>query len=634
MRGLLVFILCHITAITMGQAYDPARVSKKNRTLYDKALVFAEDLRYADALNLINLALDNDPRFLEAKLSKAGILGEQKQYRQAAAEYRQALDMDQDFCREYLLPYSINLSGAGEFTAALEAVNAFLGIPGLNESAVKSGEYRKRNILFALEQKQQRGAGAPIQVVNAGNMINSSQSEYFPSMTVDGSRLVWTRRVNDFNEDFFASDRLDGAWTPGIPLPGEINTPMKEGAQQISQDGKWLVYAGQYPDSYGRFDIYLSELTPTGWSARQNMGEQINSEFWESSPCLSPDKMELYFASDRSGGYGGIDIYVSRRLANGKWSSPENLGPAINTAGDESSPFLHADNETLYFSSNGLQGYGGADLFMARRGRNGFTAVTNLGYPVNTIDNEGSLFVSADGSTAWLASNRADSKGGLDIYSFALPAIMQPVPTSWVRGRVYDSLTGKGLQSVIELVSIDSNRLVAYVQTGADGEYLCTLPCNRNYSFIVNRKGYLFHAQRFFVDQAVGQLGITKDIPLMPIQPGASMVLRNILFETGKYAILPESRVELEKLTALLRDNPAVKVEIGGHTDNTGLELSNLDLSERRAKAVVDYLNEKGIPLMQMVFKGYGATVPVADNNTAEGRQLNRRTELKVLSGK
>jgi outer membrane protein OmpA-like peptidoglycan-associated protein/tetratricopeptide (TPR) repeat protein len=632
MRGGLFFLTLVVGFSAAAQQYNPEKISKKNRSIYDKALSFAEDLRYSDALNLINIALDNDPSFLEARLSKAGILGELKYYKQAAEEYKIALDADQDFCREYLLPYSINLAGAGEFEKALKALEAFMGIRGLNESALQSAEYRKRNLLFALQQKKKTGATFPLKVVNAGNNINSAQSEYFPSMTVDGDKLVWTRRVSDINEDFYLSQQIDGAWQLGAPMSGAINTPMKEGAQQISQDGKWLVFAGQYPDSYGRFDLYLSVLTENGWSSRQNLGENINSEFWESSPCLSPDKQELYFSSDRPGGFGGIDIYVSRRLANGRWSLPENLGPAINTSGDESSPFLHADNETLYFSSNGLQGYGGADLFKAKRSRHGFGEVQNLGYPVNTIDNEGSLFVAADGVTAWMASNRADSRGGLDIYYFNLPEATRPVTTSWVRGKVYDSITGNRLMAEVELVDLETKQVVAQLMTDEDGQYLCTLPCDRRYAFIVNKKGYLFHSQQVFVNKIEGYTGFKQDIPLMPIRVGFSMVLRNVLFETGKYNLLPASVVELDKLVSLMRENSRIKIEISGHTDNTGVESANVELSTLRAKAVADYLISKGIAVSQLTSKGYGSSIPVAENNTPEGRQLNRRTSFMVIS--
>lgn len=628
----MLFCLC-VATIGVAQQYDPGRISKKNRSVYDKALAFAEDLRYADALNLINIALDNDPSFLEARLSKAGLLSEMKNYKRAADEYKTALDADHDFCREYLLPYSINLCGAGDFTTALAAINDFLGIPGLNESAVKSAEYRKRNILFALSQQQYSKSVKALDVINAGASINSAQSEYFPSLTVDAQRLVWTKRVSEFNEDFYYSEKLNGQWLPASPINGEINTPMKEGAQQISQDGNALVFAGQYPDGFGRFDIYIAERTASGWSARQNLGDRINSEFWESSPCLSPDKSALYFASDRPGGYGGIDLYVCRKLANGKWSFPENLGPAINTTGDESSPFLHADNETLYFSSNGLQGYGGADLFKAKLGTAGFEAVQNLGYPINTIDNEGSFFVTADGTTAWLASNRADSRGGLDIYYFELPESARPVSTSWVNGKVYDSLTGKGIQSVVELVDIESNRIIAQVQTDQEGNYLCTLPCDRTYAFIVNKKGYLFQSQRVFLEKVQGLNGMKKDIAMRSISAGLQIVLRHVLFETGKYDLLPESRVELDKLVGLLKDNAGLSIEISGHTDNTGVEANNLELSTQRARSVVNYLISKGIPASLLQYKGYGSSMPVHENTSAEGRQLNRRTEFKILGG-
>ena len=292
MRGCILFFLLAIGYTGTTQSYNPEKISKKNRTIYNKALSFAEELRYNDALNLINIALENDPAFLEARLSKAGILSELKQYNKAAEAYKLALDADYDYCREYLLPYSINLAGAGAFEQALQELNAFMGIPGLNESAVKSAAYRKRNLEFALQRQKKTGVQLPLTVVNAGSAINSVYSEYFPSMTVEGDKLVWTRRVSDLNEDFYMSQKIGGVWQMGEPMIGEINTPLKEGAQQITQDGKWLVFAGQYPDSYGRFDLYLSVLTENGWSPRQNLGERINSEFWESSPCLSPEVLE------------------------------------------------------------------------------------------------------------------------------------------------------------------------------------------------------------------------------------------------------------------------------------------------------------------------------------------------------
>ncbi len=279
-----------------------------------------------------------------------------------------------------------------------------------------------------------------------GDSINSVVSEHYPALTIDGNELIITRRIKNYNEDFFGSTRVDGKWSKARPLEGDINTDANEGAQSISQDGQWLIFTGcNFRDGFGSCDLYISYLTMDGWSAPVNLGNKVNSDGWDSAPTLSPDKRDLYFASKRNDGYGGSDIYVSHYLPNGQWTEAENLGPEVNTAGDESCPFIHADNQTLYFTSNGHLGYGGDDLFMIKKGpRDTWGKAVNLGYPINTIENEGSLIIAADGKTAYYASDRSDSKGGLDIYTFELRNDIRPARTLWVKGKYFDKKTTKG----------------------------------------------------------------------------------------------------------------------------------------------------------------------------------------------
>ena len=383
----------------------------------------------------------------------------------------------------------------------------------------------------------------------------------------------------------------------------------------------------------GSCDIYISFLTQNGWSEGINLGGKVNTDQWESQPCLSPDKRNLFFASRRHGGYGGSDIYVSHLSANGEWSAPENLGPQINTKGDESCPFIHADNQTLFFTSNALQGYGEDDLFFARKGPKGDWSVPeNLGYPINTIYKEGTLFIAADAKTAYYASDRTDSKGGLDIYSFELPENIRPNKTLWVKGKVFDKKTTKGLPSAVELIDLNTKQLISQVQTDERGNYLITLPIGKDYAFNVNRKGYLFYSDNFFLSNRSPDSTYEKDIPLQPIEANASVVLKNVFFDVNKYDLKPESEAELDKLVQLMNDNPAVKIQIGGHTDNVGKPADNLTLSNNRAKAVVTYLVSKNISPQRLVAKGFGETQPIDDNKTDEGRGRNRRTEMKVIA--
>jgi outer membrane protein OmpA-like peptidoglycan-associated protein len=333
------------------------------------------------------------------------------------------------------------------------------------------------------------------------------------------------------------------------------------------------------------------------------------------------------------GGQGGSDIYVAHLQPNGKWSEPENLGPEINTSADEQCPFIHADNQTLYFTSNGLQGYGDADLFFVRKGPNGiWSKPMNLGYPINTISQEGTLFITSDGKTAYYSSDRSDSQGGLDIYSFELREDVRPFKTLWVKGQVFDNKTKKGLPSAVELIDLASRQPLSRVQTDEKGNYLVTLPVGKDYAFNVNRKGYLFYSDNFSFSRQSPDSIYEKNIPLQPLEANASVILKNIFFDVNKYELKPESQVELDKLVQLLAENPSLKIEISGHTDNAGKPAENLVLSNNRSKAVVNYLVSKGIMPARLLAKGYGETRPVAENKTEEGRALNRRTEMKVIS--
>lgn len=616
-----------------SQWYDPEKVDPKAGTVYAQAYEDATSNNYASAFQHLDEALKIDPRFVDVYLSRAGIYSTLKNYPAAVTDYEKGLQMDTLYARPFLLQYSIALAGAGRFEEALEAINRFLRIPGLNEHSTRAGAYRKSVYTFAIDYaKKHPGGGYLFTPRNMGDSINSPASEYFPSLTIDGGKMIFTRRI-DSDEDFYESNFVNGQWSKARPLSGKVNTNLNEGAQNISQDGTLLVFTGcNYPEGEGSCDLYYSLKTTSGWSEPRNLGRTINTDLWESSPSLSPDKKDLYFSSSRAGGLGGKDIWVSHRLPNGQWGEPENLGEAINTPADETCPFIHADNQTLYFNSTGHMGYGMADLFVSRKANDSsWTLAQNLGYPINTIDDEGSLIIAADGRTAYYASDRSDSKGGLDIYTFQLREDVAPARTLWVRGKVFDKKTNAGLPSGIELTDIDKRITVSRLQTDEEGNYLVTLPVGRNYAFTVNRKGYLFYSDNFFLSGGNPDSSFTKDIPLEPIAVGASIVLRNIFFDSRQFDLKPASLTELDKVVALLHENPRLAIQISGHTDNVGQDKDNLVLSNNRAKAVVDYLISKGIAAGRLSFKGFGATKPVADNSSEAGRAQNRRTELSVM---
>ena len=616
--------------------YNPDKVNRKAAQLYSKALELAQNDDFKGGIAALQRAVTIDKTFEEAYLSMAGMYGELKDYSNAIDNYEKAKAIDSNFFKDYNLPYSINLAGRGEFQKALDAVNIFLTVTDLNETSRKAAEYRQRCYRFALDYAvSHTGGGYKFEPQNLGDSINSNVSEYYPTITIDGKKLIYTRRVNNFNEDFYQSEKVNGVWSKSISLPGNINTNQNEGAQNISQDGQWLIFTGcNFPDGHGSCDLYISYLTADGWSTPENLGDSINTEFWESAPSLSPDKRDLYFSSRQPDGYGGSDLYVSHRLLNGRWSAPENLGPTINTIGDEGTPFIHADNQSLYFTSSGHPGYGGDDLFVTRKGPGGvWSKPENLGYPINTIENEGSLVISADGKTAYYASDRADSRGGLDLYSFEMREDIRPSPTTWVKGRVYDRKTTKGLPSSVILTDLATRDVISKLQTDETGNYLITLPKGKDYAFNVNRRGYLFYSENFSLDKnQVGDSAYQIDIPLQPLEANAAIVLKNIFFESNKYALKSESEAELNEVVQLMKENPTLRIQISGHTDNSGKAADNQGLSENRAKAVTNYLVARGIAAARLSYKGFGDTQPIADNATPEGRAKNRRTELNVIS--
>lgn len=628
--GLLTLFFTYTSA---AQGYDPDKVNAEALARYENAISLLKDGDTRAAVPVLLDCIKLDSNFLDAYLSLAGALGELKQYQRSVNLYEKARLKDPVYFNVYHLPYSINLAGLGRFEDALAAVTNFLSIPNLSERGTKSAQYRKATYQFAIQYAQQHPVTdyqfAP---VNLGDSVNGARSEYYPSVTVTDSLLVFTRRTGDQREDFMQSSIRHKQFGKATLIDGDINIEPLKGAITVSQDGEWLLFAGNLSGpGLGSYDIYLSQNTPQGWSEPQNLGPTVNTEFWESSPALSPDKRVLYFSSNRPGGYGGRDLYMSVRQNNGRWSKAINLGPGINSAGDELAPFIHADNQTLFYTSDGLPGYGNSDLFVIRKNDKGEWGLPeNLGYPINTIENEGSLAVSADGLTAYYASDRSDSRGNLDLYRFHLRPNIRPNRTLYVKGKVIDAKTKQGIPSTVELTDNNNNLVLMKVQTDELGDYLVTLPTGKDYTFTVNRKGYLFYSEVYALSRKEADSTYKKDIQLNPVQLNASFVFNNILFGTNSYELPTNGLAELQQLIQVLQDNPTLKVEISGHTDNTGNTKDNLTLSSNRAKAIVDYLVGKGIDATRLSYKGYGDTQPVADNNIESGRAKNRRTSFTV----
>jgi outer membrane protein OmpA-like peptidoglycan-associated protein/tetratricopeptide (TPR) repeat protein len=624
-----VFISPFAHAQTPRQSSSPKALKK-----YNEAILALEDNRSADGITLLANVLQIDSNFIDAYLSLAGAYGNVKHYKKAVTVYERARLKDSVYFIPYLLPYSINLAGLGQFDKALTAINQFLTLSDLSGRSLKAAQYRKKTFEFAVSDAQiNKNASYVFAPKNLGDSVNSISSEYYPSVTVTDDALVFTRRTGNAREDFMLSTITSkDSFFKAAPLDGDINIEPRKGAITVSQDGDWLFFAADIAGAgLGGFDIYKSVYTPTGWSIEENLGDSINTDFWESSPAISPDKRALYFSSTRPGGYGGADLYVSYLKPNGRWTEAVNMGHTINTAGDEMAPFIHADNQTLYFTSHGLPGYGGSDLFVLKKLSNGKWGIPeNMGYPINTIENEGSLAVAADGYTAYYASDREDSRGGLDIYSFTLPTHARPYKTLYVKGNITDAISKKGLPANLELTDNASGTLINKVQTDELGNYFITLPEGKDYTFTVNRKGYLFYSSAYALSGAAPDSTYVKNIALEPIKLASSFVFTQVLFDNNSYALLPASLPELNKLVQILEENPSMHIQISGYTDNIGKPADNLVLSTNRAKSIVNYVSGKGIATDRLSYKGFGSDNPIATNETPEGRALNRRTSFTI----
>ncbi|WP_143304982.1 OmpA family protein [Chitinophaga vietnamensis] len=599
---------------------------KKARAAFDEAVTAVRNYNTTQAIERLKEAIKIAPNFSDAYGQMGLCYVELKKYTEATQAFEKLKQLDSSGLRPVMVPYSKALAGSGNFTGALQLINQYLQTaktPSANASKLKA------NYEFAVNNPNK---SVPFHPENLGDHVNTKDPEYFPSLTIDGKTLIFTRRVNGRNEDFYITQRDSTGWKPAMDMGEPVNTAFNEGAQNISQDGTMLVYTGcEFPEGKGSCDIYYSLKTANGWSTPKNIGAPINTRDWESQPSLSADKQTLYFARETP--EAGADIFMSQRQPNGQWGTPQKLGPNINTSGRETTPFIHPDGQTLYFASNGHPGYGGLDIYYSRRQPDGsWGPAVNLGYPINTIDEDASLVVAADGKTAYFASDRSDSRGGLDIYSFELYPEARPLQTLYVKGFVYDTTTHNRLAATVEVIDLQGGYRIATVPTNENGDFLAPLPVGKDYAFHVNKKGYLFYSDNFSLKDHNPGVPFEKNIPLQPLAANASIVLHNIFFDTKQYSLKPASVVELDKLVKLLEDNPTIRIEIDGHTDDVGSDKDNLILSDNRAKAVVKYLTDKGIAPTRLSSKGFGESQPIAPNNTEEGRAINRRTVFKILS--
>lgn len=479
--------------------------------------------------------------------------------------------------------------------------------------------------------------------------VSTISDEYLVSISPDQRTLYFTRRSKKVSrrdgpasstrlvEEFSISERTEaGDFTVGEPMPSPFNQSYNEGGPSIIADNTELYFTVcDDLNGYKNCDIYWSEVDAYGyWSSPRSVGDHINQRnAWESQASVSANGDKLFFASNREGGVGGLDLYACNRLEDGTWSAPYNLGKAINTKENEKSPFIHSDSKTLYFTSDGLQGLGGLDIFYSRMEADTvWDTPVNIGYPINTENDDLGLVVSLDGKTAFFASNKISQGSGWDVFSFEMPEFARPEEVILVSGSLKDDPEDDLKTTSLEIKNLKTKEVTEVKVDQETGNYARVIQTKPDEDMIISvrKKGLAFSSS--YIKQETPGLEVRTELEAVELEVGKEYKLNDINFGTNSYTLDAISRSVIEEFIIYLEDNPGLKADIQGHTDNVGDDQDNLLLSRNRAKTVYDYVVNKGVSASRVSNHGYGESRPIQDNGSEQGRARNRRTVFVITS--
>lgn len=630
---ILFFVLC----FCLIQIKPIQAQSKKSIKLFEKAKEADKEGLSQKALEYLDRAIEKSPEYVEAYLFAADIHRTEENFNKAIFYYESLLK-NQEVPYYFYLFYGETLFEIGEYDKAILAFKEYL------KSNKAASRYKEKvrtyiaNCEFSIEAISKP---KPFNPLNLGELVNSENMEYFPSISADGNALVFTYRApneNKSDEDFFISlrDTNTGEWTQSRPAAGFLNTQLNEGAQSITSDGNIIYFAAcERQEGFGSCDIYASFYKGNGqWSKAINLGPNINSRVWDTQPSISSDGKTLYFVRASHGRSKNKDIYYAQLQKDGKWGKAKKLEGPINTPGSETSPFIHFDNKTLYFSSDGHPGLGNLDFFVSRKKEDGsWGKPENLGYPINSNEDDFSLIVSPDGKTGYFSSERLKGNIGMqDLYSFTLPLESRAIEIAYIKGKITNKLTGQPISAQIEFSELQSSETILLEQSNRAGNYFSVLPGNADYGLNIQKKGFLVYSKNFSLSEENVRKAYVLNVKLIPIAVDQKVKLENVFFATASFDLDSRSNSELNKVLDFLNENPTVKISIEGHTDNEGSKSANLKLSKNRALSVYHYLVSKGIDAERLSTIGYGSSKPIADNDSELGRKKNRRTEIRITS--
>ncbi len=628
-----------------AQGISIKEASQKDLKKYKSVEKHLRAKKYEKAIKEYHKLTKQNPNWIEPYLKRGSIYFEQEKYTEAEKEFLSVRTLDSSFDPKVDFMIGLIQTKLGKYEEASDHLQAYIDQNPKDKRRLKRAEKLQQNAkftAFALKNPRQ------FEIDPLDTTINSDDLEYCPIMSIDQSKLIFSRRVGS-SEFIMVCDMDSNKVASNCHELRSINLDNYEkGSITISPDGKTLYFASKSrTESFGSYDLFYSVYDNEEWSRPHNLGLRINDPTWDSQPSMSGDGQKIYFSSKRPGGFGGSDIYMSERGEDGRWKAAVNLGPEINSAGHDESPFIHPDHQTLYFRSNGHPGMGSYDLYLSRRSDDGtWGKAENLGYPVNTKANDGALSISLDGTKAYFTSDRMyerdDPNKNLDILSFDLDPEIRPNPSTFIQIQVTDQYTGKPLMTMVDVIDNINTEPLITTKTNQAGTALFSIPTNRSFAMHISKDGYAFHStflpkldihdalKPYILEIELQRILFEENSPEIDSAP-KPIVLENIFFETGSAHLLTESSVEINKLYEMLVDQPSIQILITGHTDNVGSEQDNLKLSNDRASAVIQALMQKGISKNRLLADGKGESEPIADNKTAEGRTKNRRTTFQII---
>lgn len=611
--------------------------SKKAIKFYEEAQLLLRQRRFNEAIRTLQSALEKDNDFIEAHLRLAFSYELLRELKLQQYHLEQVVRIAPDTKKYKNVYYSLGklYFNKGEY-AHSKAMLSKLEQLGVDNVRIQSDiDHLNTNLDFAIENIKNPIAIEPRPM---SQILNSFPLQYFPVLTADENTIIYTIRLGvrfHDDENIVVSTRdEDGNWTKPLSISPNINSQFNEGTCAISADGRTLIFTTcEGRKSLGGCDLYITTKTGDEWSVPKNLGRNVNSRSWESQPSLSADGRKLFFVSDRGGGLGKRDIWMSEKDEQNLWKKAVNLGNRINTKEDEVSPFIHVNGTSLFFASKGYPGFGGFDIYKSELSDTVWQVPQNLGYPLNTYEDQVSLFVSTNGKNGYYSFERKwqteENQSFLYTFEFPQKGILEH-RSIYLTGNIYDEETNEPLEATIELYTLGSEKPISiFTSDPVSGKYFTVLNEGSEIALYVDSRGYLFQSKSFAIDLESGS-SISQDIYLKPIKKGNSMLLDNIFFEFNSADLTNDSKTELNKIVGFLTENSALKITISGHTDDLGEIAYNLVLSEKRAKVVHDYLVKSGINPANLTFIGYGETKPLSVGTDEESRKMNRRIEFLI----